>query len=199
MLGITSNRRVYDLLRKEVDPEIAGPDTAFTISHKRAKNLPYLEACVREGIRLYQPIFQLRERVVPPGGDEINGYRIPGGTFIGLNTHAMQLSYLFGHDPETFRPERWLTDDGEHLDQMLKALDLVFGYGPTKCLGYDIAYMQLLKVVFEVSYPLRFIDGPSGQANQFHSSCETLICMFQIPRGLGREPHMELLIFNTST
>jgi cytochrome P450 len=194
MLGITGNKGVYDLLRKEVDLEIAGPDTAFIISHKRAKNLPYLKACVREGIRLYQPIFQLRERVVPPGGDEINGC-----TFIGLNTHAMQLSYLFGHDPETFRPERWLTDDEEHLDQMLKALDLVFGYGPTKCLGYDIAYMQLLKVVFEVSYPLRFIDSRSGQANQIHSSCETLICLFQIPRDLGREPHMESLIFNTST
>lgn len=35
---------------------------------------------------------------------------------------------------------------------MLQALDLVFSVGPPKCLGWHIAYMELSKIIFQVSF-----------------------------------------------
>ena len=55
------------------------------IRDSEAKQLHYLQACVLEGLRRFPPLSQLRERMVPPEGDVIEGYRVLGGTFIGLN------------------------------------------------------------------------------------------------------------------
>ena len=100
--------------------------------------------------------------MVPPEGDIINGHRIPGGTFIGLNTWGTQLDDVFGDDPEAFRPERWLTNSEDHLKAMHHTHELIFGYGSTKCLGMPMAMMELHKVIFEVRSPFpRFVSSNS--------------------------------------
>ena len=50
----------------------------------------------------------------------------------------LQTSPGFGNDTEIFRLERWLIDN-QH--------DLLFGHGPTRCLGADIVMMKINKVV----------------------------------------------------
>lgn len=123
---------------------------SYPIRQAEAKQLPYLQACVFEGLRKFPPLSQLRERVVPSEGDMINGHRIPGGTYIGFNIWGAQLDKVFGDDPDVFRPERWLIDDQERLTAMRETLELIFGHGATKCLGMPMAMMELNKVIFEV-------------------------------------------------
>ena len=120
------------------------------IKGSEAKALPYLQACILEGLRTFPPLAQLREREVPPEGDVINGFHIPGGTFIGLNMWGTQLDPVFGEDPEVFRPERWMIDDAEKLKEMHNTQGLIFSYGSTKCLGMTLATMEISKMVFEV-------------------------------------------------
>ena len=151
LLAIISNPRVYNNLRQEIDTAIAQGVVSYPIRNSEAKTLPYLQACINEGLRRYPPLSQLRERTVPEEGDFIQGYRIPGGTFIGINTWGCQQNHVFGDDPELFRPERWLIDDHKRLDAMLRVQELVFGHGSTKCLGIQIAQMELNKIFFEVS------------------------------------------------
>ena len=124
---------------------------SYPIRHTEAKKLPYLQACIFEGLRKFPPLSQLRERLMPPEGDIINGHRIPGGTFIGLNVWGSQLDKVFGKDPEVFRPDRWLIKDEGRLHAMHETLELIFGHGSTKCLGMPMAMMELNKVIFEVS------------------------------------------------
>ena len=126
------------------------------IRDSEAKQLSYLQACVLEGLRKFPPLSQLRERMVPPEGDVIKGYRIPGGTYIGLNAWGTQLDVVYGEDPDVFRPERWLTTDRERLKLMHQTVELVFGHGSTKCLGMSVAMMELNKMIFEVG----FADSP---------------------------------------
>jgi cytochrome P450 len=92
-------------------------------------------------------------RLVPPGGDEIDGIHLPGGTEIGFNMPSMLRSPCFGPEPDVFRPERWLeaVEDEERLRKMHKMHGLLFGYGETKCLGYVQADMIVYKFIFEVS------------------------------------------------
>lgn len=112
----------------------------------------YLQACIMEGLRKFPPLSQLRERVVPPQGDTVGIFRLPGGTFVGLNAWGTQLNKaVYGADAEFFRPERWLIDDVHKLEKMYQTHSLIFGHGTTKCLGVSMAMMEITKVVFEVS------------------------------------------------
>ena len=150
LLAIILNPHVYQTLRLEIQAAVKAKAVSYPIADREGKQLPYLQACVLEGLRKFPPLSQLRERVVPPEGDIINGHRIPGGTFIGLNAWGTRLDEVFGDDPEVFRPERWLTSDTNRLKAMHHTHGLIFGHGSTKCLGMAMAMMELNKIIFEV-------------------------------------------------
>ncbi len=150
LLAIVLNPRIYQRLKSEIQKAVAEGRISFPIQDLEARNIRYLRACVLEGLRKFPPVSQLRERVVPPAGDVIDGYRIPGGTFIGFNAWGTQLDRVFGEDPEEFRPERWLINDQDQLKKMHQTHELIFGYGATKCLGMPMAMIELNKVIFEV-------------------------------------------------
>ena len=122
-----------------------------TIQNDEAiRELPYLQACIKEGLRVFPPIAALRERVTPPEGDIINGHHVPGGVNIGLNMRGVLLNDIFGLDADVFRPERWLEVTPEKLNEMKGVQELVFGFGFTRCLGINIATMNLNKTLVEV-------------------------------------------------
>ena len=152
LLAIILNPRVYQKLKNEIRLAVQGSEVSDPISNSEAKRLSYLQACVFEGLRKFPPLTQLRERIVPPEGDEIQGHRIPGGTFIGLNAWGTQLDEVYGEDPEAFRPERWLIDDEARLSAMFQTHELIFSHGSSKCFGMPIAMMMLSKTIFEVSH-----------------------------------------------
>lgn len=154
LLSIVTNPQVYRELQSEIDSAVTNCTISAPIQEGEARQLPYLQACIQEGLRIHPPLAQLRDRVAPPEGDYIHGYRIPGGTSIGFNSWATQRDPIYGDDPAIFRPERWLENEESRIKQMKRTCDLVFGYGPTKCLGSNIAEMILNKAIFEV-LPLR--------------------------------------------
>lgn len=160
LLAIITNPAVYAKLQAEIDAADQAGLLSSPIQESEAAKLPYLQACISEGLRRFPPITQLRERQVPPEGDIINGHHVPGGTFVGLNAWGLQLNSVFGWDPEIFRPERWLTEDKELLLRMHKVHELIFGYGNTKCLGIPIAMLNLNKIFVEVSNPILHFSIP---------------------------------------
>ena len=151
LLSIISNLSVYSKLQCEIDDAASRGEISSPIKDTEARQLPYLQACILEGLRKFPPITLLRERVVPPEGDVILGHAVPGGTNIGLNAWGLQLNPVFGEDADIFRPERWLTEDLAHLKEMHQVQELVFGYGSTKCLGKSIATINMNKILVEVS------------------------------------------------
>lgn len=154
LLAVILSPRVYHKLKNEIKFALHQNLVSNPIRDVEAKQLSYLQACVFEGLRKFPPLSQLRERVVPPEGDEILGHRIPGGTFIGLNAWGTQLDGVYGDDPDVFRPERWLIDDPVRLKAMFQTHELIFSSGASRCLGMPIAMMELAKMLFEVSPPI---------------------------------------------
>lgn len=75
---------------------------------------------------------------------------IPEGTYVGFNSIGCQISSIYGDHVEDYRPERWLVDNQPQLREMRRNLELVFGYGNSKCLGINIASMELNIIVFQV-------------------------------------------------
>lgn len=98
------------------------------------------------------PLLGFIPKVVPKGGENILGHNVPGGTAIGFNLSAISRSQkLFGADAEIFRPGRLMELDEQHRKQMERDIELAFGYGQWMCVGKSIAFMEINKVVFEVS------------------------------------------------
>ncbi|KAL3296465.1 Pisatin demethylase [Colletotrichum asianum] len=155
LLAVISTPTVYQRLVREITTAEREGRISSPVCNAEAQSLPYLQAVIREGLRRFPPITQLRECEAPPEGMELpDGRRIPGGTFVGLNAWGTQLHPVFGDHPHVFRPERWLQesydDDGAQLAAMTKVQELVFGHGMTRCLGIPIAMMNLNKMFVEL-------------------------------------------------
>ena len=83
MLFLITTPRVYSRFRAEIDEAVHKGRISSPIRDSEAKELPYLQACIKEGLRMFPPVTGLFDKVVPPEGDTVNGVFIPGGTEIG--------------------------------------------------------------------------------------------------------------------
>jgi cytochrome P450 len=99
---------------------------------ERLQALPYLHACVEEGLRMYPPVTNGLPRVVPTQGTVVDNKVVPGGTIVYSHNLATYRNPNNFRDPYSFIPERWL-DDGYASDKK-HALN-PFSVGPRACLG----------------------------------------------------------------
>ncbi|KAF9776194.1 hypothetical protein IL306_005668 [Fusarium sp. DS 682] len=109
--------------------------SAFTkyedINSQAANRLQYMRAVCLEGMRMYAPLPFALPRVVPEGGDTVDGIQLPAGTIVSTNPVAAGLSSRNWEDPYSFKPERWL---GANEKDILAASQ-PFSLGPRGCLG----------------------------------------------------------------
>ncbi|KAK8137784.1 hypothetical protein PG984_001164 [Apiospora sp. TS-2023a] len=113
--SVTSNR----------GPTGTGGD--YHISFKATQEkMPYLQAVIKESLRLHGVTGMVLERVVPNGGITLAGTFFPEGSIVGIVEHRDP--DVFGRDADSFVPERWLTDDPEKLARMTRHC-IPFGLG----------------------------------------------------------------------
>ncbi|KAF2224920.1 cytochrome P450 [Elsinoe ampelina] len=154
---VCTTPNVQARLFSEVHAAIAaGKVSRPIIKDSEARQLPYLQACIKEGLRMYPPVTGLLAKQVPPDGATIDGKFAPPGTWIGQNSWGMQRRKdIYGVDVDVFRPERWLPKDNSEAEKvrvgrMTETVGLVFGYGRFGCLGRGVATMELNKGLIEV-------------------------------------------------
>ncbi|KAI0888279.1 cytochrome P450 [Annulohypoxylon maeteangense] len=140
---------------RRLEEEILAAKLAEPAPYSLARALPYLEATVREAMRIHPSVCMLLERYVPePGLTLPDGNYIPPGTAVGINPYVLgRNNDIWGPDANEFRPERWLRGEEESEDayrgrmKRFNAADLTFGGGSRMCLGRYIAQMEVYKVV----------------------------------------------------
>lgn len=178
MLYLMSSPQVYRKLAHEVRTAAAEGRLSMPITDEEARALPYLQAVIKEGMRVFPPVAGLMPTVVPPGGDVIGGVPVPEGTEIGWSAFGVQHNKeVYGLDAESFRPERWLeVKDEEQLRAMTSTWELVFKYGKWQCLGRSVALMELNKMFVEVSRTRAMAPIPRflGPLNLFASMVQIL-------------------------
>jgi hypothetical protein len=153
MLYIITSPHVYSTLQAEIGQAVLERKiSAPVVTDKEARGLPYLQAVIKEGFRIFPPGTGLMAKKVPPEGDKIHGVFLPAGTKIGVNMWALlRRKDVFGDDSDVFRPERWLEASPEELQKMEAVSELVWGYGKYVCLGKSVALIELNKIFVEVS------------------------------------------------
>ncbi|KAH7303982.1 cytochrome P450 [Stachybotrys elegans] len=151
MLHLLSNPVSYKKLQEEIDHAIQEGKISSPVTDSEARQLPYLQAAIKEGLRIKAPAAGLLSKTVPPEGDVINGMFIPGGTQIGTSPFGVYHSKtIFGPDASLFVPERWLRVNTERAATMSSVVDLVFSSGKYQCLGKPVAFMELNKIFVEL-------------------------------------------------
>lgn len=151
LLNLMSAPLIYQRLQSEIDAAATSGAISNPIADAEARLLPYLQAVIKEGLRINPPATGMFPKEVPRGGDVIDGVFVPGGTQIGFAVYGLHHSRkIFGEDADVFRPERWLEAQGERLARMNGAAELIFHYGKWQCLGKPVALMELNKIFVEV-------------------------------------------------
>ncbi|KAI1438062.1 cytochrome P450 [Xylaria sp. CBS 124048] len=151
LLYLIATPTAYGRLRAEMKDAIENGRVSSPITAAEARELPYLQAVLFEGLRIRPPGTATFSKEVPPEGDTIHGHFIPGGTSVGPNIPSLMCSKaLFGKDADIFRPERFLEVDLATRTEMQRNVELVFGYGRWMCAGKVIAWLELNKTLFEL-------------------------------------------------
>ncbi|KAH8587370.1 cytochrome P450 [Bisporella sp. PMI_857] len=78
-LYIITNLQILAKIRAE----IAAKNPSSPATNAEAQPFTYLQAAIKEGLRIWPPLCGLMAQKVPPDGDLINGKFIPGGCQIG--------------------------------------------------------------------------------------------------------------------
>lgn len=99
----------------------------------KLNDLPYLDAVIKEALRLFPPIPMSLPRYVPREGSTISGYELPGGSIVSCQAYSLHLldEDVFP-DADKFLPERWLQKEGE-VER--NRLFFAFASGGRGCIG----------------------------------------------------------------
>jgi len=127
----------------------------------------YLHACIDEALRLSPPVGSaLFREVIVPGGSAIDGHHIPEGTDVGVSIYAIHHSPKCFDDPFTYRPERWLQDDGTGSVDRARAVFNPFSIGTRGCLGKGLAQTELMLTLATIlqAGDFRLADGELAKA-----------------------------------
>ncbi|KAF8901790.1 cytochrome P450 [Mucidula mucida] len=146
-------------LHAELDEAMVDPRAIPDISV--LQNLPYLNAFIKEGLRVYSAAPSLLERVVPtsiskfgPGNEafDLMGFALPPGTVVATQAWSMHRNPAVFPSPDTFLPDRWLDDavPAESLAVMNQHF-MPFGTGSRVCGGQNLAQAMMKVVVAAVA------------------------------------------------
>ncbi|KAI2633635.1 benzoate 4-monooxygenase cytochrome P450 [Hypomontagnella submonticulosa] len=131
-------------------------DQYSQINHASTIPLQYLRAVILEALRIYPPVSIGMPRVVPEGGDTVDGYFLPGGVTVGTNHLAASISPQNFQDPLSFKPERWLDPNTEDILESSQPWLL----GTRGCIGRNLAWLELRTAIAKLvwTYDLQLVD-----------------------------------------
>ncbi|KAI4349424.1 hypothetical protein L6164_010014 [Bauhinia variegata] len=160
---LLKNPRVEKEVLKEIREKSEAP------VYDEVKDMVYTHAALSESMRLYPPVpLDTKEAV----DDDVlpDGTVVKKGMRVTYHVYAMgRLENLWGPDWAEFRPERWLdrvatTDSNEgKWGWSFVARDSfsypVFQAGPRICLGKEMAYLQMKRVVAGILRRFRVVPA----------------------------------------
>ncbi|KAJ5392315.1 P450 monooxygenase [Penicillium cosmopolitanum] len=161
------NPHCLEKLRGEIERAAQEGNLSDPVSFQEAQRLPYLQACIKEALRMHAAVGQILSRVVPEGGAQLAGRHFPEGTVVGVNAWVIHSdASIWGKDVDQFRPERWLVPKEEVA--LLEQNFLAFGAGARTCIGKNISLLEMTKLLPQLVRRFDFV--PAGNKNWTTSS-----------------------------
>ncbi|KAF2018869.1 cytochrome P450 [Aaosphaeria arxii CBS 175.79] len=147
---IIRDARIHSKVVEEIQEADRLGKLSKAITFEECLNLTYLQAVIKEAMRVHPSVGFPLERYVPTGGAELCGYHLPAGTNVSISAPVVHMDRnIYGSDADDFRPERWLEASPEQLKLMDRSF-LAFGHGSRTCIGKNISIMEMGKFVPQI-------------------------------------------------
>jgi cytochrome P450 len=126
---------------------------------KDAESLPYLQAtlCEVERVSVITTLFGTNAI----RNTTIAGYHIPKGTFVGLNISKVHEDNREWEEPDKFKPERFLDEDGKFVGWNKLCGFMPFGIGRRECPGQTLAKVMMFSLASILLHRYK-IELPEG-------------------------------------
>ncbi|XP_018338509.1 PREDICTED: cytochrome P450 4C1 [Trachymyrmex septentrionalis] len=160
---LAEDKDIQDRVRNEVDSAIQGNEKKFNF--KLLKQLPYLERCIKEALRLY-PSVPFISRIC--GEDiKLQSYLVPAGTMIVINIYAAHRNPNFWPNPQVFDPDRFLP---EKIQNRHYYSYIPFSAGPRNCIGQQFGMLEIKTMIASVIHnfylePIDYLKDVQLQTN----------------------------------
>ncbi|KAF8081729.1 hypothetical protein N665_0869s0011 [Sinapis alba] len=142
MAEIINNPSSMEKMREEIDSVVG---KSRLIQETDLPNLPYLQAVVKEGLRLYPPVPVFGRRLQE--GCMMGGFYVSEKTTLVVNGYAVMRDSDYWEYPDDFKPERFLassrSEEQEDATKEKVLKYLPFGSGRRGCPGTNLAYIFL--------------------------------------------------------
>lgn len=155
---VLSNLDVLKKLRAELTlaAKEDGKSVGDMLTLKTLDKLPYLQASIKEALRLGSSVSGRLPRVnrfnamtySNPSGKE---YTLPPNTVVSTSMRDVHLDSDIFPEPHRFSPERWLNSEPEVLKRMENAF-VPFGRGSRVCLGLELAKDEMTLLTGNLFY-----------------------------------------------
>ncbi|OBT84328.1 hypothetical protein VE02_07275 [Pseudogymnoascus sp. 03VT05] len=144
-------------VRAEIDKASEEGKLSRVVSYAEARELPFLQACIKETFRFHPAVAHGLARVVPEEGVKIGDRVFSKGTHLSVNPWVIHRSTkIFGADANTFNPQRWLEPRAKDMEKYM----VQFGAGYNSCPGKNLARMEVSKVTATLvrDFDIRQVD-----------------------------------------
>jgi cytochrome P450 len=145
LYAVATHPAVEERVLEEIDETLADSDPTVD----DLGSLPYLDAVVREAMRLYPPAYTLFRE--PTSAVELEGYTIPEGATVTIPQWIVHRDGRWYDEPTTFDPDRWI-DGPERAEYAY----FPFGGGKRQCIGMRYGRMETKLVVATLLQHYRF-------------------------------------------
>ncbi|KAJ5795255.1 hypothetical protein N7457_001854 [Penicillium paradoxum] len=145
-------------LREEIS-QARMDTTADSWAKYIASNSTLLSSCINESARL-KPVTNYTYAQSMPTNRDVGGYRIPKGTFMVVDTNALNIwDDAWGADKMIFRPQRFLEESRSNFRYRFWR----FGFGPRQCIAQALAD-TILKVLVAYTVEHYLLKSPAKSA-----------------------------------
>ncbi|CAN6927653.1 unnamed protein product [Brassica oleracea] len=139
MAELINHPEILKTLREEIESVVG---KTRLVQETDLSNLPYLQAVVKEGLRLH-PHSPILVRTAT-GGCKIGEFYIPQNTTMIINSYAVMRDPDSWEEPDEFQPERFMVSPSKGKEEMREQLALnylPFGSGRRGCPGTNLGYI----------------------------------------------------------
>ncbi|KAG8158167.1 hypothetical protein KVR01_011928 [Diaporthe batatas] len=146
----------WQRIREEIEAaQKEGRCMDHIITYDDAVKLPFLQANIKEALRIFAPVPMGLPRVAPKEGVQFDDTVFPEGTVLSCNPYVLHTSKsLWGPDAAEFNPDRWLGPNAASLEKLF----CPWGAGWASCPGRSVILNGNSKATLVRDYNFKQVD-----------------------------------------
>lgn len=150
---------VQDRLREEVH-RVFGDDPTAVPTRDQLEGLEYMDAVVKEGLRMHPPVHNLMTRAAAEDTD-LGGYQVKKGTMVAISISSINRHPEVWDRPDEFDPDRFLESKPKRWNW------IPFSVGPRRCLGDRFSMLEQKTLLTKLLSHYRVLpqDGDGGRGS----------------------------------